>query len=83
MTSPVPSPQPEEAIVAGAYDLGALMARIENAVRKVNATRVSLDSLGAIFSRFSDPGVIRRELFRIACALKQLGVTSVTPPFSP
>ena len=71
------SPQPEETVVTGSYDLGALMARIENAVSKVGATRVSLDSLGAIFTQFSDAAVVRRELFRIATALKALGVTAV------
>jgi circadian clock protein KaiC len=71
------SPEPEEAVVGGQYDLGALMARIENAVRKVGAARVSLDSLGAIFTQFSDAAVVRRELFRIATALRRMGVTSV------
>ncbi len=67
----------DEPIVAGKYDLGALMARIENAVRKVNAKRVSMDSLGAIFAQLDDPGVVRSELFRIAWGLKRLGVTAV------
>lgn len=71
------SPQPDETIIAGAYDLGALLARIENAVREIRATRVSLDSLGAIFTQFADAAVVRRELFRISCALKGMGVTSV------
>jgi circadian clock protein KaiC len=67
----------EEAIVVGEYDLGALLARIENAIHKVNAQRVALDSLGAIFSRLGEPGIVRNELFRIASALKKLGVTAV------
>ncbi len=71
------SPQPDELVVSGPYDLGALMARIENAVTRTKAKRVSLDSLGAIFTQFSDAAVVRRELFRIASALKRLGVTSV------
>ena len=71
------SPQPNETIITGGYDLGALMARIENAIHKVNAKRVSMDSLGAIFAQFSDVAVIRRELFRIASVLKRMGVTSV------
>ncbi len=72
------SPQmAEEEIVIGSYDLGALLARIENAVNKVGATRVALDSLGAIFSRFEDSSLIRAELLRIAQALKQLGVTAM------
>ena len=75
--SSMPRRSPTRSVVAGAYDLGALMARIESAVKKVGATRVSLDSLGAIFTQFSDAAVVRRELFRIATALKKLGVTSV------
>jgi circadian clock protein KaiC len=72
------SPDPGvEIIESGAFDLGALLARVENAVRKVNAKRVSVDSLGAIFSQFSDQSVVRRELFRIASALKAMGVTAV------
>ena len=38
---------------------------------------MSLDSLGAIFTQFSDAAVVRRELFRIATALKAMDVTSV------
>jgi circadian clock protein KaiC len=72
------SPDPETEIVeSGSFDLGALLARVENAVRKVGATRVSVDSLGAMFSQFHDQSLVRRELFRIASALKQMGVTAV------
>jgi len=72
------SPQPlGQQVVTGEYDLGALVARIEYAVRKIGAKRVSLDSLGAIFSRFAEANIVRAELFRIAVALKQLGVTAV------
>ena len=72
------SPQPgEEMIITADYDLGGLMARIEHGVRKVNATRVSMDSLGAIFTQFADRAIVRRELFRIATMLKRIGVTAV------
>ena len=72
------SPQPEdESIVVGAYDLGALLARIEYAMQQVHATRVSLDSLGAIFTRFANNSLIRSELFRLATRLKDLRVTSL------
>jgi circadian clock protein KaiC len=72
------SPDPHvETIEAGAFDLGALLARVENAARRVNAKRVSVDSLGAVFSQFSDQSIVRRELFRIASALKGMGVTAV------
>jgi circadian clock protein KaiC len=72
------SPDPDiEVIESGSFDLGALLARVEHAVRKVGATRVSVDSLGAVFSQFSDQSIVRRELFRIAWALKSMGVTAV------
>jgi circadian clock protein KaiC len=72
------SPQPNQPhIVAGDYDLGALLARIENAVNKTNAKRLSVDSLGAIFTQLTNASIVRRELFRIAYALKKMGVTAV------
>jgi circadian clock protein KaiC len=72
------SPDPNiDTIESGNFDLGALLARVENAVKKVKATRVSVDSLGAVFSQFSDQSIVRRELFRIASALKSIGVTAV------
>jgi circadian clock protein KaiC len=72
------SPQPgENHIEVGAYDLGGLIARIEYAIKKIGATRVALDSLGAIFTQFSDSSMVRGELFRITYALKHLNVTSL------
>jgi circadian clock protein KaiC len=66
-----------EVSTVGAYDFGALVARIEHAIRRTGARRVSLDSLGAIFTRFADIRIVRHELFKIASALEALGVTSV------
>jgi len=72
------SPDPHiDSVEAGSFDLGALVARVENAVRKVKATRVAVDSLGAVFSQFSDQAMVRSELFRISAALKAMGVTAV------
>lgn len=67
----------EEGPTVGAYDFGGLVSRIERAVRRIGAGRVSLDSLGAIFTRFQDVGIVRQELFRISSALQTLGVTAV------
>ena len=72
------SPDPTiETIEAGKFDLGALLARVQHAVKKVGAERVSVDSLGAVFSQFSDTSTVRTELFRIASGLKALGVTAI------
>lgn len=64
-------------VVAGDFDFGGLLARLEYAVRNLNARRVTIDSLGAVFSQFSDSGAVRRELFRLATAVKEMGVTTV------
>ncbi|MFZ5830608.1 MAG: circadian clock protein KaiC [Planctomycetota bacterium] len=72
--SPQPGDRPAE---VGRYDLGGLLARIEHAVRKVRAERVALDSLGAIFSQFSDRATVRSELFRIARLMRAMEVTCV------
>jgi circadian clock protein KaiC len=72
------SAQPgEDPVVTGSYDLGALLARIEYAISSCNAARVSLDSLGAIFTQLPDRANVRRELFRIASSLKKMRVTAV------
>lgn len=72
------SPDPHiDVVESGAFELGALLARVQHAARKVNAKRVSVDSLGAVFSQFSDQATVRRELFRIAWALKNMGVTAL------
>ncbi|WP_070009273.1 circadian clock protein KaiC [Streptomyces abyssalis] len=67
----------EERFVIGAYDFGAMTARIEHAARRIGATRVAMDSLGAVFARFADTGIIRREIHRLTSALTALDVTSV------
>jgi len=72
------SPDPSiDTIEAGSFDLGALLARVSHAVGRVKAERVAVDSLGAVFSQFSDQSTVRSELFRIAHGLKALGVTAV------
>ena len=72
------SPDPTvETVESGQFDLGALLARVENAMKRVGAKRVAVDSLGAVFTQFADQSVVRRELFRIAWALKAAGVTAI------
>lgn len=72
------SPDPHvDTFESGSFDLAALLARVESAVKRVNAVRVAVDSLGAVFSQFTDQSTVRRELFRIASALKGMGVTAM------
>lgn len=72
------SPDPHvDTVESGSFDLSALLARVQHAVKRIDAKRVALDSLGAVFSQFSDQSVVRKELFRIAWALKSMGVTAL------
>lgn len=68
---------PDSQIVVGSYDFGALLARIEYTVRRLDAKRLVIDSLSAIFSQFTDHGIVRTELFRVVTALKRMGVTAL------
>jgi circadian clock protein KaiC len=71
-------PDPEEAAaVAGAWDFGALMARIRHAVESTGARRIVLDSLGAVFSEYPDAARVRRELRRLVRELRKLELTAV------
>jgi circadian clock protein KaiC len=72
------SPDPrEDTALAGAWDLGALMARVEHAVNEIGARRVVLDSLGAVLSEYSEVPRVRRELRALVFGLRDLGVTAV------
>ena len=70
-------PDEEEQLIGGDFNLEGLRTRIAHAVKKLGANRVALDSLAAIFTRFPNPGTVRRELFRMSWMLKQAGVTSL------
>jgi len=63
-------------VVGERYDLTVLLNRIAAAVARTGATRVSLDSLGVLFTRFGS-GAVRDGLIRIIAGLERLGVTTV------
>ena len=72
------SPDPNiDSIEIGSYDFNALIVRIKNAVKKVNAKRITLDSIGSIFNRFENVAIIRRELFRISNCIREMGLTAI------
>jgi len=62
---------------SGPYDFSALIARIEHAKDKVKAKRIAVDSVSALFSQFADTNIVRRELFRMASALKTMKITAL------
>ncbi len=71
------SPDPEGQEVVGNFDFSALIERIQYAIRKYKAKRVSIDSVTALFQQYDSASVVRREILRIVTRLKQLGVTTV------
>ena len=54
------SPDPEGQEIVGQFDLSALIERIQYAIRKYKAKRVSIDSITAIFQQYDAAPVVRR-----------------------
>jgi circadian clock protein KaiC len=61
----------------GEYDLEGLFIRLGFAIDSLGAKRVVLDTLEALFSGFSDEGILRAELRRLFRWLKNKGVTAI------
>lgn len=71
------SPDEEVEEVAGAYDLGAILPRVEHGIRRVGARRLVVDSLGTLFSQYADRNAVRSALLRLTRAFERWGVTTV------
>jgi circadian clock protein KaiC len=71
------SPDESQNEEIGKYDLSGFMIRIQHAIKKVNAKRIAIDSISALFPRYQDAAIIRRELYRLAAKLKEWGITAV------
>jgi circadian clock protein KaiC len=71
------SPDPEGQEVVGNFDFSALIERIQYAVKKYQAKRVSIDSVTALFQQYDSASVVRREIFRLVSRLKMIGATTV------
>ena len=63
--------------VSGEYDLEPLISRLKYAIKQVNAKRVAMDSLGAIFSYVPDVAQVRSALFRLAQVLREMEITAI------
>jgi len=70
------SPRDSDQVVVGDFDLAGLLTRILHAARTARAKRIVLDSITQLFDHFiADHALVRRELLRIATALKKEGLT--------
>src|SRR6202047_4116734 len=69
--------EPTEIQETGEYDLEGLFVRLQQEVDSVGAKRVVLDTLEAVFSGFSNSGLLRAEIRRLFRWLKDRGLTTV------
>jgi circadian clock protein KaiC len=69
--------EPSEIQETGAYDLEGLFIRLQHAVDATGAKRVVLDTLEAVFSGFSNQGLLRAEIRRLFRWLRDHGLTTV------
>jgi circadian clock protein KaiC len=61
----------------GEYDLEGLFIRIADAVQRVGAQRVVLDTIETLFGDLPNPGILRAEIRRLFDWLKQKELTTV------
>lgn len=67
---------PDELVKAGEYDLEGIFVRLDQAINKVKAKRVVLDSLDKLFYNI-DEKVLRSEFKRLLSWLKEKQVTAI------
>jgi circadian clock protein KaiC len=61
----------------GEYDLDGLFIRVADAVRRVGARRIVLDTIEALFSELPNPSLLRSEIRRLFGWLKEKRLTAV------
>lgn len=69
--------EPGEIHETGDYDLEGLFIRLQSAVEAVGAKRIMFDTIEALFSSFSNKGILRAEFRRLFGWLKQRDLTTV------
>jgi circadian clock protein KaiC len=68
---------PSEIVSAGEFDFEPLFVILDDAIRRVGARRVVLDTIEVLFGSFGDDSIVRSELSRLARWLEQRGVTVI------
>jgi circadian clock protein KaiC len=68
---------PSEIVAVGEFDLEPLFAILDDAIRRVGAKRVVLDTIEVLFGAFGDDTIVRSELSRLMRWLEERGVTVV------
>jgi circadian clock protein KaiC len=68
---------PTEIVAAGEFDFEPLFAVLGEAIGRVGAKRVVLDTIEVLFGAFGDDTIVRSELSRLARWLEDRGVTAI------
>ena len=71
------SPSDDLTIQLGNFNLDAFFVRILAVIKKIQAKRLAIDSISALFQRYSNEAIIRRELYGITSKLKKEGITTI------
>jgi circadian clock protein KaiC len=69
--------EPSEIQETGEYDLEGLFIRLQSAVDAIEAKRVMLDTVEALFGGFSNPGILRAAFRRLFRWLKDRELTTI------
>jgi circadian clock protein KaiC len=68
---------PSEMVAVGEFDFEPLFAILDDAIKRVGAKRVVLDTIEVLFGAFGDDTIVRSELSRLMRWLEDQGVTVV------
>jgi circadian clock protein KaiC len=68
---------PSEIVAAGEFDFEPLFVILDDAIGRVGAKRVVLDTIEVLFGAFGDDSIVRSELSRLARWLEERGVTVI------
>ena len=69
--------EPTEIVTAGEFDLEPLFVVLGDAIERMGAKRVVLDTIEVLFGAFGDDAIVRAELSRMAHWLEDRGVTAI------
>jgi circadian clock protein KaiC len=69
--------EPDDIVVAGDFDLEPIFVILADAIDRVGAKRVVLDTIEVLFGTLGDDTIIRSELGRLARWLEARGVTAI------
>ena len=69
--------EPTEVVGTGEFDFEPLFLLLDDAIRRIGARRVVLDSIEALFGMFKDRAIVRAELGRLFRWLEDREVTAI------